>query len=260
MTLGTVDVSYVLPAHNAAGVLVSSLDAVRSRFAADGRSVEVIVVENGSTDATWQIAQDRADESKPPVVVRAMRSPKGFGAAIRVGVAATRGDLVVATGVDLPFGFTDLDAAEGWEAMRPAVFVGSKRHPDSKIENRPRSRAVMTVAFAAVRSVMLASKVRDTQGSLVMPGRVARTLCSHTHEDGFLITTEIIELAYRAGGEVVEVPVTHHSTDEPSTVRPIADSVTMLRGLRRMASRARATGAAGTIDLNVDNSADGNRP
>lgn len=252
-------ISYVLPAHNAQATLAHSIASLHDRFepaTADGLRAEVIVVENGSSDDTWKIASDAAARGAgvgPGLDVRAIRSEKGFGAAIRAGVLQTEGDVVVVTGCDLPFGFSDLDAATGAGLGDTAgVFVGSKRHPNSVIDGRPPTRAAMTGAFAVARRLVLASRVRDTQGSLLMSGEIARRLCAATKEDGFLITTEIIEIAHRSDVSISEVPIVLEPSQGPSTVRPIADSVAMLSGLRRVARRAHQLESSGALDAIFD--------
>ena len=110
--LGHVALTYVVPADNSALAIEGVLSALANRL--DGRDAEAIVVENGSTDGTG-----------------ALRSAKGMGNAYRAGIAASRGARVVLTADDLPFGFDDLEAAEGVDPVVHPVVVGSKGHRDS---------------------------------------------------------------------------------------------------------------------------------
>src|ERR1039458_9961044 len=71
---------------------------------------EVILVENGSTDGSLELARrPSARLSTEEVEGRVDSVPKGLGNAHRRGLQMARGDLVVVIGVGLPFGFTDLD-------------------------------------------------------------------------------------------------------------------------------------------------------
>jgi glycosyltransferase involved in cell wall biosynthesis len=242
-------ISFVLPAHDAAAVLgrsVPALVADSSLF----HPIEVMIVENGSHDDTWAVARRLADDhGGSDVTVRVERSEQGFGHALRTGGSSATGRLIVLTGADVPFGLSDLEALMSrGRPHRPTVFVGSKRHVDSIVGERPPVRRVLTAGFAAIRRVVLRSRVADTQGSLLIEGRLAQALLAQTNENGFLITTELIEIAHRCGVDVVEVPVRLPRSDHPSTVKPLRDSVRMISGLRRLSRHAQRVADAGGLD------------
>ncbi len=246
--MSSADISYVLPAYNARSVLRRSVSILVEHLPTYGTS-EIIIVENGSTDDTWQTAQELVMSSNASAIsVRAVRSAKGIGHAFRHGVSQSSGRLVVCTGADVPFGMTDLEALFDRHPL-PAdgVFVGSKRHPDSDVGARSPLRSMLTAAFAVLRSLMLKATVADTQGSLLMPGGFARRLLPLTREGGYLVTTEMIEIAHRNGVTVVELPVRYPADDRSSTVKPIRDSWNMLVGLRRVACSANQVVADGSL-------------
>jgi dolichol-phosphate mannosyltransferase len=96
--------SVVIPARNEAGNVGVTLDAVRARLDCDGIDFEILVVDDGSTDATAAevLARNSVDER-----VRLIRNPgpHGFGHAVRRGLDAFRGDAVaimMADGSDSP--------------------------------------------------------------------------------------------------------------------------------------------------------------
>ena len=147
--LGHVARTYVVPAYNSALAIEGTLSALASRL--DGRDAEVIVVENGSTDGTGAV----------------LRSAKGMGNAYRAGIAASRGARVVLTADDLPFGFDDLEAAEGVDPVVHPVVVGSKGHRDSDAD-RALLRGVLSRGFWALRRVVPGMRTLDPQGTFVL--------------------------------------------------------------------------------------------
>jgi hypothetical protein len=200
-----ITLSYIIPAHNSTSVIEGTLDALRCRLA--GRSAEIVVVENGSTDGTGPLLQ-KLEASWPqaelPLVV--LSSAKGLGYAYRAGIAASRGSRILLTADDLPFGFDDLDAADRMDVAAFPVVIGSKGHRDSDV-GRGLLRAALSEGFLLLRRLILGSRTRDPQGTFVLAGEWARAVAPRLGETGYLVTTELCYLAERAGITPVEVPV-----------------------------------------------------
>ena len=237
--------SVVVPAYNSAAVIEQTVHRVAERLA--GHDVEIIVVENGSTDDTVAICTRLAADWTPgPVSLIVLRSEKGMGNALRTGAEASRGAHVLLTADDLPFGFDDLDGAEklaaGHDGRLPEVVIGSKAHPDSQVR-RGALRGTLTWGFAALRRVVLGMRTGDPQGTVLMDGDLMRGLVPDLVEPGFLFTTELVYLAERAGIVPVEVPVRlsdDHDSHETRISR--ADVLAMGVGLFRLRARHRDGG------------------
>lgn len=232
--------SVVVPAHNSADVIERTIGRWRERLA--GTAGEVIVVENGSTDATAEIVARLADPDGHPRI-RVLRSDKGMGNALRAGIAASTGDRVLLSADDLPFGFDDLDR-DAELPGRPDVVIGSKAHRDSDVE-RGLLRSMSTRGFRAMRQIILASRVGDSQGTILADGRWLRATAPNLDHPGFLFTTQLCFAAERQGLTIVEVPVSLAADHAPkaSTVR-LKDVWAMgsgLLGIRRRGARLSRT-------------------
>jgi glycosyltransferase involved in cell wall biosynthesis len=224
--------SFVIPAHNEERVLGSTVGAVVDRLAGCPGS-EVIIVENGSTDGTPRLASSLAQDLRSPAVaVRAAQSPKGLGHALREGIRLARADRVVLTAADLPFRFSDLDAAMALED-RPTVIIGSKAHPASVVETGP-GRRVLSYGFRVLRRQLLGLDVGDSQGSIIIDRDVAQALLPALSADGYFIATELVARAHRQGLHPVEVPVVYRHPRADSKVHPVRDSWAALRALVRL--------------------------
>lgn len=224
---------YIIPAHNAELSLVSTIATLRERLVSIADS-EIIIVENGSTDRTLEIALSLVDPTSSPVIA-VIETSKGLGNALREGVCRSTATTVVCTAADLPFGFSDLNAFLRLDKP-PAVVIGSKAHPQSFV-TRPPLRRLMSWVLRLCRRLILDSRVRDTQGTFLMDGNIGRRLFAASVETGFLVTTEVAVLAEREGILIQEVPVELRRQDNPSTVHPIRDGLDMLRGLFRIRRR-----------------------
>jgi glycosyltransferase involved in cell wall biosynthesis len=233
--------SYVLPVHNSAAFLHRTVDVLASRFRTSW-DAEVLLIENGSTDASWDEAERLASEhSTDAFRVVASQSQKGMGFAYRRGIELARGDLLILSAADLPFDFTDLDSYLEVDPP-PAVAIGSKGHPQSKIVVARRRRA-LSAGFRLWTRLVLGLKARDTQGTILIRRELAQRLLPRLVCPDFLIATEIVSWAAREGQQAVEVPVVYEQAPNPSTVAPLMDAVRMAWGVVLLRRRLRSAEA-----------------
>ncbi|PYU73890.1 MAG: dolichol-P-glucose synthetase, partial [Acidobacteria bacterium] len=100
MTHG-VEVSVVIPCLNEANSLAYCVDKAMKAFQVAGLSGEVVVADNGSTDGSIQIAEQHGAR-----VIRV--AERGYGAALRAGIAGARGPFIIMGDADDSYDFTDV--------------------------------------------------------------------------------------------------------------------------------------------------------
>lgn len=233
-----VRVSYLVPIYNEERALPDTARAIVDRLAALPGS-ELIMVENGSTDSSPELVEKLAVElAGPDVVVRAAHSAKGYGNAMRHGIDLALGDMLIITAADLPFGFSDLDAALALEPM-PELMIGSKAHPDSRVAASLKRRA-MSQAFRLLRRAVIGLRVGDSQGTILIDRALARRVRPHLVAGDFFFSTELIAMAEALGATAVEIPIDYSSPRQGSTVRPVEDGLKMARALVDLRRRLRA--------------------
>jgi glycosyltransferase involved in cell wall biosynthesis len=194
-----------MPAYNEADILAASVTAVVEGLRARGTSFEVLVVENGSTDGTRQIACDLAathDEVRTEHLDEA-----DYGRALRAGLLAARGDAVVNFDTD----YYDLDFLEGAVALvlatdGPAVVVGSKRAKGAQ-DTRPPLRKLVTATFSTILRVVFGLKVSDTHGMKAMRRHAVEPYAKQCIFGKDLFDSELILRVERAGLGADEIPV-----------------------------------------------------
>ena len=96
-----VEVSVVIPCLNEANSLAYCVDKAMKAFQAAGLSGEVVVADNGSTDGSIQIAEQHGAR-----VIRV--AERGYGAALRAGIAGARGFFIIMGDADDSYDFTDV--------------------------------------------------------------------------------------------------------------------------------------------------------
>jgi dolichyl-phosphate beta-glucosyltransferase len=228
--------SVVIPAYQEGRRLGPTLDRIGSYLADRGEPFEIVVVDDGSDDDTFEVARAREGHA-----VRALRLPRnrGKGAAVRHGVGASRGTLILLCDADLSTPIEELERLRPHLAHAEAVF-GSRAQADSRIEQRqPWYRERMGRTFnLAVRAVGVRG-LRDTQcGFKLLDGATARELFSLMIVDRFAFDVELAYLARRLGYRVREVGVAWRHV-EHSRVRLVADSALMLFDVVRFRFRHR---------------------
>ena len=220
-------ITYVIPVHNQIAELRKTVRLLVTRLGHLPGS-EVILVENGSTDGSGPLCLSlAATMHSDEVSVRVTTSAKGLGFAWRRGMAMARGEALVLTAADLPFGFTDLDGYLGL-SPRPPLVMGSKTHRDSQIET-PAVRRAMSAGFGLLRAGLIGLNL-DTQGSVLIQRSLAQVLLPRLRAGDYLIGAEINLWAVHEGITPVEVPVVYTASGR-STVSPIRDFVAMAAGL-----------------------------
>ena len=219
-----------MPAHNEAALLERSVQEVVADARSRSLDFELIVVENGSQDETAVIAARLADE-EPEVLVRTL--PRAdYGLALRTGLLAATGDVVVNFDVDYTdLGFLDAALVRFGQPDPPAIMVGSKRAPGAH-DQRSRARRFVTWGFDLVLRVGFGLGVTDTHGMKALNRARVLPLAAACRSDGELFDTELILRAERAGLGVAELPVT------VAERRPARTSITR-RALRTLAGLAR---------------------
>lgn len=225
----------MLPAHNEERALPEFVPPLAERLKELPGS-EIIIVENGSTDATRAVSEQLAREcSSNDVRVRVESSAKGYGNAVRRGIELADAERIMLTAADLPFGFSDLDAALALDPL-PPVVIGSKAHEQSKVAVSLQ-RKVMSKTFWALRRILLHVDVGDSQGTILIERDLARRLLPELQSGAYFFSTELIVLASRDGAQVVEVPVDYSNPRTDSKVRPVHDSVQVLKDMWALRAR-----------------------
>ena len=230
-------ITYTLAVHDFTAWMEDNVSRVVERLRSFPGS-EVILVENGSGDGSLEMASSLAARlNSEEVAVRVDSVPKGLGHAHKRGLQLARGDLVVVIGVDLPFGFTDLDQ---WLALDepPPLVLGSKSHPRSRL-GVSAGRRVMSFGFRVARRLILGIATGDTQGSILISGSLAQRIAPRLRCTDYLVTTEIVAWAIRLGARPLELPVVYPGPVSQSTVRPLRDTVRMLAGMVALRGRLR---------------------
>lgn len=234
------DLSLVIPAFNERARLPPTVRAAVAFLRARGGSFEIVVVDDGSTDATADAVRELAAEGGGVPELRLVRLDlnRGKGAAVRAGVAATRGPWVLVLDADnsTPIGeLARLEAAIARGGGGADLAIGSRgiHGPDVRIAARWYRHLLGRCFHALVRLAGLRG-LHDTQcGFKLFRGDLARRLFALGRRDRYAYDVEILLLARAAGFRIAEVPV--NWTHQPgSKINLLTDSARMALDLLRI--------------------------
>lgn len=230
-------VSVIMPTYNAGARIGVAIGSVLTQ---SHRDVELIVVDDGSTDATVRIVEDFAADH-PGVELISYQPNRGKGYAVRTGVMRATRELVLFSDADLATPIEEVETL--WERVGAGadVAIGSRMVAGSQLRVRqPWYRELAGRSFNRMAQLMATPGIVDTQcGFKLFHGPAARDIFSRMSEDGFGFDIEVLLLALRLDYGVAEVPVEWRHC-EGSKVRLLRDSARMFSTLVRVRRRHHA--------------------
>jgi dolichyl-phosphate beta-glucosyltransferase len=224
--------SIVIPAYNEeTNIRLGALDQVSRYLERQSYSWEAIIVNDGSTDKTKVLLDEFVRSNKG---FRAIHNVHlGKAGTVAVGVAQSRGDIVLFTDLDQATPIRELEKVLPWFKKGFDVVIGSR---STHREGAPFLRIMMARGFMALRGALLGLKgIVDTQCGFKAFRRVVavnifeslRLYGNRKEVSGSMVTAgfdiEVIFLAKKRGYKIKEVPVEWHYV-ETRRVNPVKDS------------------------------------
>jgi glycosyltransferase involved in cell wall biosynthesis len=232
----------VVPAFNEAKRLGRSLEKIKQYIDSKTFPVEVIVVDDGSTDDLQE--QLRAGGTAfPAIQLIRNANNRGKGFSVRRGVLEARGQLVVFTDADLSAPIEETDKLQdALERAQADAAVGSRALQRELIGiHQPALREMGGRLFNMMVRLATGLKIRDTQCGLKLFRRAAtRRAFELQCSERFSFDFELLYLIQRMGGNIVEVPV-RWDNDPATKVHVVRDAIRAFLDLIALRWRA-ATG------------------
>jgi len=231
---GSFCLSVVIPAYNEEARLGSTLERVIEYLSGQPYESEVLVVDDGSADATADLARERlADTIEHRVLVNDTNRGKGYS--VRRGMMEARGDVRLFSDADLstPVEHTaDLLAAVEAGAD---IAIASRAIEGSDIElHQSFIREKAGKMFSLAQRALLASGIKDTQcGFKMFTAQAAEAVFPHQTLERWAFDAELMHIAQRLGLRVIEVPV--RWVNSPDTkVTMVTDGLKMVLDVARI--------------------------
>jgi dolichyl-phosphate beta-glucosyltransferase len=230
--------SIIIPAYNEEQRLAQSLQEVIAFCETLSYSLEVLVVDDGSTDRTAEIVEELLPSCRFLRLERASHGGKGH--ACKQGVAVAGGRWLLLCDADLAVPISDISKLEPLLAdPDAAVVIASREAPGAQRIGEPEYRHLMGRVFNLVVRALAIHGIADTQcGFKCFRRDVAELVFNRQTIDGWGFDVELLLIARRHGHRIDEVPITWYY-GERSKVRPIRDAVRMFREVLQIRRNAR---------------------
>lgn len=198
--------SLVLPAYKQDKTIIKDIKSIEKALSALRIDYELIVVIDGIVDKTYQKVEKLKSNS---VVLVGYDENQGKGFAIKQGVAKAKGEIIgfIDAGMDLdPKEIALMMDIMDWN--RADIVVGSKMHPDSKV-NYPLSRKILSWGYRSITRVLFNFNVKDTQvGLKIFRKEVAKKVFKKIVVKAFAFDVEVLAVARLYGFDrIYEAPV-----------------------------------------------------
>jgi dolichyl-phosphate beta-glucosyltransferase len=224
--------SLVIPAYNEQARLPYTLSEIEAFMRRDAIDCEVVVVDNGSRDATSAVVQQAAVTFQSLRLLRTDR--RGKGCAVRAGMLSAKGDVVIFADADLSWSVDDLSRFLSIVDANHPVVIGSREGLGARRIGEPVYRHLMGRVFNRLVQAVAVPGIEDTQcGFKAFRADAAQAIFSRQRLDGFGFDVEVLYLAQRLGYAIRVVPL-HWEHKENSRVAPVRDTLAMLTDVLRV--------------------------
>ena len=234
-------VSLVIPMYNESSIIEGAIKTFSEYLKSKYEDWELIFVDDGSKDGCGDAVR-KASEKEPRIRLEGYPDNRGKGCAVRTGMLAAKGDIVV---------FTDCDNAYGEDAVgrmidmfcesKADIIIGSRNLSKDGYKDYTFIRKLMSKTYIKVIGIVAGFKFSDAQSGIKGFRReAAQKVFRNCEVDRFAFDLEAIMIAQKAGFKIEEMPVTIINHRE-SKVRVLRDAFKMLSDVRKMKKRIKKT-------------------
>ena len=231
--------SIIIPAFNESARLGSALKQIHDYVERTKLRAELIVVDDGSSDATSRAVEQFRPVALPVLLLR-NRINRGKGYSVRRGVRRAKGDVLLMTDADQSTPIWEIEKILPFLERGYEVVIGSRDMHESHItEHQPWHRLMLGQILRGLRRRIMLADICDTQcGFKLFTNAAGKRIFADLRTEGFAFDCEVLLLARKMGYAIKEVGVVW-CNDPDSRVHPIRDPIKMLGSLLKIRWRLR---------------------
>ncbi len=235
-------ISVVIPVYNEEKRIDKTAEILDSYLRKNFDSYEIVFSNDGSIDSTFEKAKKISFQNHCVKVV-GYETNKGKGGAVRQGILASEGDIILFTDCDLAYGTEVIGQAVSYfEETGADIVTGSRNLNAESYEGYTFIRKVMSKVYFKIIAFVSGFKLTDSQcGFKCFTKKAAHDIFSECIINSFAFDLEALIKAQNKGYNIAEMPVKIlHNDNSESKVRMIRDTIKMLGDIREIRKQNRA--------------------
>jgi glycosyltransferase involved in cell wall biosynthesis len=218
--------SIIIPAYNEESRLPNTLEQVYTFLEKQTYTAEVLVIENGSQDRTFEVAQAFAGQH--PLVSVLQEKERGKGNAVRRGMLEARGEYRFMCDADLSMPVDEINCFLPPALNNFDIVIGSREAPGAVRYNEPQYRHLGGRAVNTIIRLLALPGLNDTQcGFKCFRAPVAEDLFRRQTLTGWSFDIELLYMARKRGYTIVELPI-HWYFNPESKLNVVRDAIKMV--------------------------------
>ena len=242
-------ISVIIPMYNESSIINDSLDQFHSYMVKTFDDFELIFVDDGSKDDCSAPVIEREKQDGRVRLIR-YENNKGKGCAVRTGILASCGDIVMFTDCDIAYGVDVIKNVYDYfeaDTENTDVLVGSRNLSKDGYEGYTFIRKLASKIYIKVLCITAGFKLSDSQcGMKSFRGDAGRKIFKHCETNGFAFDFEALLIAKALKMTTREIPVKIQNHRE-SKVNVVSDTFKMLRDLSKIKRRVKQKIKSGAV-------------
>ena len=201
-------ISVIIPAFNEEDNILTTIEETIKVLAEFGTDYEVIIIDDGSVDNTYNKVQENLSIFNGIVKIESYKSNIGKGFAIKYGFNFVSGDYVLFLDADMDLHPSHMkDFLKLIEEYKADVVMGSKRHKDS-IVDYPKSRKFLSNGYYLLIKILFGLPVKDTQtGFKLFRYEALKNGISRIIVKRYAFDLELLVVLHKLGYKIIESPI-----------------------------------------------------
>lgn len=228
-------ISVVIPAYNESERIADTIKKVHFYLSNHKYDFEIIVVDDGSVDDTYQKARLVAATLDRVSIIHYSRN-RGKGFAVRKGVLSAQKEFVLFLDADLSIPIEEIEKFKDWFGKGCQIVIGSRRVKEANlIKKMSPLRSFLGKGYASLSNSILGTSITDFNCGFKMFSKEAfRALFPLQRLRGWGFDCEIIFIAAKNGFELREIPIKYIHRDDTKVrvIRAMASSFVELLTIR----------------------------
>lgn len=228
--------SIVIPAHNEEKRLPRTLGQIFSFLENQTYSAEILIVENGSHDRTFEVANEFASHHSNLIVIK--EDVPGKGNAVRRGMLEAHGEYRFICDADLSMPIEEVNKFIPPELTEFDIAIGSREAPGAVRYNEPSYRHFGGRAINLLIQLFILPGLNDTQcGFKCFRANIAEDIFRQQTIDGWSFDIELLYIARRKKLKIREIPINWYFYAD-SKVNALRDAIRMIGDIFRIHKNA----------------------